>query len=677
MRLSRIIRPRFNYSASRLTQWQHHWVFSYLKYLKMFPIGQIRLIWLLACTVLFLFQTSAFAAVDRVYLEELVAKSKQLRLAERPEWMKLLHYVPNLIAPGVHGLVDSPHFYNAPDGKNDPRAELEATLASFYSDIEENNEQQNPQCLFIARYTWLNQQLAFDPRRLPQRECKRYQKWHDGLNPSGLTLIFASAYLNSPSSMYGHPLVRVDAKDQDEHTRLLAYAITFAANTDETNGLTYAMSGLFGGYQGVFSVLPYYIKVREYSNLENRDLWEYQLNLAPEEVEWVLMHAWELGPIYFQYYFFDENCAYHLLGLLQVARPELDLTSNFRWWAIPSDAVREIAKQPDLLKKVVYRPSNATMVKFELSLLDKSERKLTKDLSMRHVAVNDPSFSALPESRAAAVLETSQDYVSYLRATGNNDVSDPAELTRELLTARSRLDVVAQAPGVPVPKVRPDQGHGSSRVALGIGQKDRNNFQELSARATYHDIMDSNDGYARGAELEFFSLGLRHYDSGASRIEKFTPINILSLTPRDDFFQSMSWKISAGWQRTRISDGSEPLAFSLDGGAGGAWSNKRDTALWYAFFDSSARVNNNLENGFALGAGASVGGLFDFSPRWRLHGYVRGMRYFLGQPDTPRSFGLEQRLAFGRDLAMRVNFARNRELKSTYNSGLVSMLFYF
>jgi hypothetical protein len=643
----------------------------------MFQIGRKRLIWLLAFAVLFLFRASAYATVNGSYLEELVAKSRQLRLSERPEWRKLVHYVPNLIAPGVHGLVDSPQFYNSPDGKNHPQAELEATLASFYSDIEESSEQQNPQCLFIARYTWLNQQLEFDPQRLPQHECKRYQKWHAALNPSGLTLIFASAYLNNPSSMYGHPLVRVDAKDQDEHTRLLAYAITYAANTNETSGLTYAMSGLFGGYPGVFSVLPYYIKVREYSDFENRDLWEYQLNLTPEEIDRVLMHTWELGSTYFQYFFFDENCAYHLLGLLQVARPELDFTSQFRWWTLPSDAVSEIVKQPNMLKKVVYRPSNATVIKYRLDALNQQELGLVKDLSMGHINVDDPALRGLPDDSAAAVFEASQDYINYRRATDNNDVANPAKLVRELLTARSHLDPVAQTPDVPVPKVRPDQGHGSSRLTFGIGRREGQSFQEITARATYHDIMDSDGGFTRGAELEFFSLGLRHYDFGAARIEKFTPISILSLTPRDDFFQSMSWHISAGWQRVRIPDGSEPLAFSLDGGAGGAWSDKRGTTLWYALLDGSSRISSDLANGYALGAGANAGGLIDISTRWRLHGYVRGMRYFLGQRDTPVTFGLEQRLAFGRDLALRVDVARNRELQRTYNSGLVSMLFYF
>jgi hypothetical protein len=64
-----------------------------------------------------------------------------------------------------------------------------------------------------------------------------------------------------------------------------------------------------------------------------------------------------------------------------------------------------------------------------------------------------------------------------------------------------------------------------------------------------------------------------------------------------------------------------------------------------------------------------VGGLFDFSPRWRMHGYARSLRYFLGQRDTPLTLGLEQRIALGSDSALRVDVARSRELQRTYNSG--------
>src|SRR3954466_14369914 len=105
--------------------------------------------------------SAAFAA-DPAYLAELVARSRELKLAERPEWRKLGHYEPDLIGLGVHGLLDSPGFYQSPAGKRDPRAELEATLAAFFSDTPQAKEKEHPQCAFIARRAWLDEALGFD-----------------------------------------------------------------------------------------------------------------------------------------------------------------------------------------------------------------------------------------------------------------------------------------------------------------------------------------------------------------------------------------------------------------------------------------------------------------------------------------------------------------------------------
>jgi len=613
-------------------------------------------------------------AADDAYLAELVARSRELRLAERPEWRKLVHYAPDLIGAGLHGLLDNPAFYNSPQGKTRPQAELEATLASFFSDVEETPERQNPQCAFIARRAWLEEALRFDPRRLPLRDCPRFREWHAALNAQRLTLVFASAYLNNPSSMYGHTLLRIDARDQDERTRLLAYAVNSAATTDETNGLTFAIQGLIGGYPGTFSILPYYLKVREYSDMENRDLWEYELELAPHELERVLRHLWELLPAYYQYYFFDENCSYHLLGLLQVARPELELTAPFRWWALPVDTVRVVAAQPGLVTRTVYRPANATIIGARLNNLSEEERSIAKDLSLGRAPSGD-ALRGRPAERAAAVLETGYDYVNYRRATGKQDVADPARLARELLVTRSQLDVPSQSPAID-PGTRPDQGHRTSRAALGIGKRDGRAFQELTLRPTYHDVIDADAGYVRGAQIEFFDMALRHYDDGATRVERFVPVDILSLAPRDDFFQPRSWRVAGGWHRMFLRDSSEPLVASLDGGAGAAWSG-RGRALFYALGEAALRAHHNLEHGYSTGAGARVGTLVDPAPRWRLHAYASGINYFLGESDEPRALGLQQRFAVGRDSALRLDLERRREAGRQFNSVSLSLQLYF
>ena len=615
------------------------------------------------------------AAADEAYLAELVARSREMRLAERPEWRKLVHYEPDLVGPGLHSLIDSAWFFNSPRGKTDPRAELEATLAAFFSDVQETADRQNPQCTFIARHAWLDAELGFDRRRMPRRECLRFREWHAALNAQQLTLVFASAYLNNPSSMYGHTLLRIDARDQDERTRLLAYAVNSAANTDETNGLTFAVRGLMGGYPGTFSLLPYYLKVREYSDMENRDLWEYELALSPHEVERVLLHLWELLPAYYQYFFFDENCSYHLLGLLQVARPELELTAPFRWFALPSDTVRILTRQPGLVARTVYRPANATLIAARLETMAKDERSIAKDLSQGRAQAGEAVRGLRPE-RAAAVLEAAHDYATYRRVIGRQDVADPAKLTRELLVARSAVDAPNQAPPLAAP-VRPDEGHGTSRLAFGAGRRDGRSFQEVQVRATYHDVLDTDEGYVRGAQIEFFKTAVRHYQGGTTRLEQFIPVDILSLSPRDDFFQPLSWRIAGGWKRSFVANGAEPLVPGIDGGAGMTWKTRGGRAMVYGLGEAALRTHHELDGGHSIGGGARFGVLADPTPRWRVHAYAAGINQFVGERDTPRSIGVQHRVALGRDTALRIDFARLREADRRFSAGSISLQVYF
>lgn len=615
------------------------------------------------------------------YLDELIARSRELRLHERREWHRLLHYVGNVARPGVHSLADARRFFLAPDGKTNPQSELEATLAGFFSGIEETQEVQNPQCAFISRYHWLERQLGFDSARMPKQVCRRFREWREALNPQGVTLIFPAAYLNNPSSMYGHTLLRIDAKDQDEKTRLLAYALNYTAITDETNGVLFAVNALIGVYPGMFSIMPYYLKVREYNDLENRDIWEYELNLTPGEIDRLLMHAWELGPIYFEYYFFDENCSYYLLELLEVARPDLDLTRGFRWWAIPSDTVREVVRQEGLLKRVVYRPSNATVIRHRLEQMSPEERTLVNQISRGRTWTGDPGYAGLPEAARARVLEVSHDYLNYLRASGRSPVEEPAARARALLLERSGLDAGAIDPPVPVPAVRPDQGHGTSRIALGGGRRDGTNFIELRARPSYHDLMDSDGGYARGAQIEFLDFAVRDYGKGMGpRLEDLKLVNIVSVSPRNEFFQPLSWKIDTGWARRQLAGGDEPLVFGVNGGPGLSWTmpdSLKGNTLIYAFLESTVQIDGRLDDGFALGAGPSFGALIDLSTRWRAEAYARGLRFFAGDTDTEWAVGLRQRYTLATNWALRLGLSREHQENRSWNTVLISLHHYF
>jgi hypothetical protein len=425
--------------------------------------------------VLILFGAAAPASAND-YLSELVAKARTQRLAERQEWQALLHYRTNLLFPGVTGQADDRQFYRASDGKTNPQAELEATLAAFFIDGTETEKTQPLQCAFVARYQWLKQELQFDKTRLPEQACRRYNEWRKAINAASLTLVFPAAYINNPSSMFGHTLLRVDAADQDERTRLLAYAINYAVNPNGEGGSTFIFKSLIGSYPGAFSLMPYYVKVKEYSDLENRDIWEYELNFTVAEIDRLLMHTWELDPVRFDYFFFDENCAYHLLSLFEVARPGLALRERFRGWVIPSDTLRAVAAEPDLVKKVVYRPASATRLRHRLAALSAEEKSLTQALANQQIALTDEGLQRQPVERRAAVLEAAYEYARYEYTKGRRDQTEAARQSRELLLARSQLAVPAQLPDIPTPAVHPDRGHDTVRLALAAGEKDTRGY---------------------------------------------------------------------------------------------------------------------------------------------------------------------------------------------------------
>jgi hypothetical protein len=304
----------------------------------------------------------------------------------------------------------------------------------------------------------------------------------------------------------------------------------------------------------------------------------------------------------------------------------------------------------------------------------KDERGIAKDLSQGRARAGE-AVRGLDPQRAAAALETAYDYVNYRRATGQKDVADPAALARELLVARSAVDAPSQAPRID-PPARPEEGHGTSRAWLGAGRRDGTNFQELGFRATYHDVLDTDAGYVKGAQIQFFDTAFRHYEDGSTRLERFIPVDILSLAPRDDFFQPRSWRVAGGWQRTFVQNGAEPLVAGLEGGAGGTFSLGRNVMV-YGLAEAALHLHHELDGGYSIGAGARIGALVDPAPGWRINAYASGIRQFLGEKDTPASLGVQSRVALGRDTALRIDLARMREAEHRFNAGSISLQLYF
>lgn len=341
-----------------------------------------------------------------------------------------------------------------------------------------------------------------------------------------MTLVFPAAYLNNPASMYGHTLLRVDQRGGS--SQLLGHAINYAADTNETSGLVFAVRGLTGGYAGNFSVSPYYAKVGEYNDLENRDVWEYELTLNQEETDRLLMHAWELGGVRFDYYFLDENCSYHLLALLDTARPGLQLTDRFPLWVIPGDTVQAVVAQPGLVRQVSYRPARSTQIQHRQSMLSPSLVQAARSLATPGMPLDDPQLATLPADTQAQVLDLAFEYLEYRRLRGDVPNAQAGPQLHRLLVARSKIDAPDQ-PSAPMPTLRPEHGHGSSLISVGAGSEDGRAYQALRWRPAYHDLLDPEAGYLPGAQIEFMKFELRRDNATEDvRLQQLTFASIVS-----------------------------------------------------------------------------------------------------------------------------------------------------
>lgn len=587
------------------------------------------------------------------------------QLAALPYWIALGHYESGKLG-GWRSYVDDPKFFLADDGAHHPERELDATVQALYAPASLGNR--HAQCVFPARTRWLREQLAL--RDLPQPVCSDYRTWYDDVAPHSAVLIFPAAYLNSPSSMFGHTLLRIDQADtHSNQTSLLSYAINFGAYIEgNDNSILYAWKGLAGGYPGLFALMPYQAKLSEYRSLENRDLWEYQLNLTPEETGRMVEHVWELRQVQFDYFFFDENCSYRLLELLQVARPSLDLTSQFPLTAIPTDTVKAV-KQAGLVADTRYRPSRERELLARAEPLDADETQQVLALSADTQHLQAPAFTALPRERQALIQDTAYRLERY-RANGQE--RDPAQAARsfELLRAINRnppppLEV--ERPGLP------EEGHQSRTWQLGVGTRDDRAYAEYGLRMAYHDLNDNAYGFPLGAQIEILQLKVRQYEGNEWQVQRLDLATIRSLTPRNDLLKPWSWQVAGGLERVPGKHDDEVLVSHVNGGAGGTWQLGEDV-LGFAL--GTVRLEHH--NDFAEFVSPATG--FNGGVLWR-NGLgnlsLEAKGDFFTNGEVRRSLSLNQQWEISRNLGLRLSAKREfSHLASAQNEVMLEMKWY-
>jgi hypothetical protein len=604
------------------------------------------------------------------YLSRLLDTSKKLDLHQERYWEILLHYKKGF--RGIESLIDDPKFFLSTKGKIDPGAELEATINFFFQEF--NKEEEFLKCRFPARYEWLKEKLNVDESKLPTVSCTEFDDALSKVDPRSAVLVFPAAYMNSPASMFGHTLIRLDSTYE---SKLLSYSVSYAATTDDTNGLAFAFKGIFGYYPGNYSILPYYDKVKQYNNMDQRDIWEYELDLTEEEVRRMFFHIWELKDIYSDYFFFffDENCAFELLFLLESARPSLNLTGDFFYWVIPVDTIKVVNKS-NIVKTVKYRPAISTRIKHLLNNLDLSTQKLALKVAKGDIPPEDILTTDIEKQKKILVLDLSTEIIQYQYSKGKQKKGRYKKSLLDNLAVRSSLGkAVKGTTKVPEPS-RPENSHKSGRLSMGIGIREDLSFAEIKYRPAYQTLSEPDEGYTEGSQIVFAGLSVRYYEENDLRLDRLDVIDLFSLSPRNSFFKPMSWKVITGIKSKTFSENNQHHIYYVNPGFGVAYKNDI-FGLYYAMIESDIEVGSDLDKDYAVSLGISAGIVKKITNRWKINLTAKAVTYELGDEHQSKEIKVTQNFEVNKNNSISLDYSMENIFHITTDEFKINWNLYF
>lgn len=543
----------------------------------------------------------AYSADINPSIQKYWSIAEQQNLDQDITWQRLMYANKNQKSEVTYS-----GYFLSENGKNNLKEELKADISALFMPAQDN---QSIRCKFPARSQWLMQKVGIQESELPQVKCTEFENWIGKIKPHKATLIYATDFMGNPSSMFGHTLLRLDPKDQQQ-LNLVSYAVNYAATVAGNDNWSYAWKGLTGQYPGEYSLMPYYRKVKEYGDFESRDLWEYELNLSPEETRFLVSHIWEMQHVSFPYYFVSDNCAYRLLGLVDLVKPESNLQEKFTYASIPMETIKSMQQQ-GLTKAPVYRPALETQLLSQAHQHGASLAKVAHQIAMLPIQQSSQILKSFTEQDQAKILEMAYDdlYLQFIGRKVEESIAQPQ--LRQLLALRSQIDLDKQRQEPKRPTKEPTQGHNARNLSVKAGEVQGDKFIELGHRQAYHDLIDPQGGYRAGTQLLFLN-GNAQWRDDHLKLERLDLLEVNSYNPIQPFKTPLSWGFNLGWRQEAIHDGSfsedkQHGVASFNAQVGYSLADYGRKHICYGQVQTYVQTGSNLDKGWRVGMGPTLG----------------------------------------------------------------------
>lgn len=554
--------------------------------------GAMRLFFIIIFFCFFLSAPVAFAA----FWDNQLTKTQQEELSNHPVWLKLLHFDKE----GNRSEILTDEFFLSPNGRNDPKSEIIATVEAYFEPWLEDADR-HPRCRFPARYFWLSQQIPLPNYKLRTPQCKRLENWALFNNVKSISLLLVSGYTGNPASIFGHSLLKLNTGSYDDPAGLFDLSINYGALVPENEAiLRYVVRGIMGGYQAGFSDKYFYTQDLVYSRTEFRDIWDYELFLSDFDRTLLVLHIWEVIGKKFKYFFLDKNCAFRIAELLEIVIEEPLLENAMVWYApietfhrlIEIDTARRKEGKQGLIKSVRFIPSSQRKLYHQFARLNNKEIKAVETIIKEGPSSMPEQLSLFEQERQLEILDTVLAYHKYrLVKEEPSPGIERREIKDKVLLARLRLPPLME----PLPEVptlnSPADGNRPMLLSIGLGyESNEGTYMKLRWSLFSQELVGENS--LEGDELVVLDAAVgiagKNHEFFIDKLDFIRVRKLKTVSMAIDDENPWSWQLRIGTMLTEYKGQPEnDGVFSF--GAGRAW-KLNDSISLYAITDAAAHT---------------------------------------------------------------------------------------
>lgn len=508
-------------------------------------------------------------------------KALDEKLFDETHWLALLHINNGNIDIEDKNFYIDHHFTNAKD-------EFVNSFTQFFI-----NNNQSEKCRFPARFNWMASKLEI-AKKVTLGNCPEYDEYLTKVPIDTVSLVFGAEDISIPASMMGHVFLKLDGKKPNGDQ--LNHAISFYTNTSDVSFIDVFIKSFFTGMKGYYTLSPYHVYKNNYLYNEQRNVWEYSLQLNKSQINLLQSHLYELKNIRFKYLFHSYNCATFIHGLLNVVFP--DEFARRSSWITPLDVIRA-SYEKKITSSITVYPSS----KWKIAALIDSFKLNSKNIDL----IKDQQYEKIildkdtTEEEKIAIWELAKSYNHYL---AEDDVINREEWNKHEKLIEDKKNEINSKAVIDLTQYKvPHKTIKSAQVILTTESRNNEKILRIGHLPLSHSLSEDNSQYISESSLKMGELHFAYnINQHKIKLDELNLYSIATYNPSNKILSPISWKFSIGYAPKWQIDNQITNAYYIQGGLGKTYRLNADIDI-YGF----ANIEATQKNTFNLNIGPELG----------------------------------------------------------------------